>query len=114
MAIDVKTAGVSTPIFKTDINVTTACTQIRSEKGVSVTILASGAICLFNGVADGGSKPSADLMLELTADEAAQGIKIKVGRPILPSGRLPKPGTAGTICVAAKTGTVTVRVIAER
>ena len=113
MAIDVKTIGVSTPIFKTDTNVTTACTQIRSEKGVSITILASGAICLFNGVADGGSKPSAELMLELTADEAAQGIKIKVGRPFI-GGRLARPGTAGTICVAAKTGTVTVRVIAER
>ena len=112
MAIDVKTVGVSTPVFKTDTNVTTACTQIRSEAGVEVTILASGAIFLFNGVPDGSNSIPSDKMA-LSDTEAEQGIKIKVGRPFI-GGRPARPGTAGTICVAAQSGTVTVRVIAER
>jgi len=113
MAINVKIAGESTPRFATDTGVGTTCTQIRAEAGVSVTILASGAIYLFNGVAEGGSVPAVTSRIELSADEAAQGIKIKVGRVYI-NGRMTRMGIGGTICVAAKTGTVTVRVIAER
>ena len=112
MAINVRSSGVSIPIIKT-ASVGTTCTQIRADVGSVVTILASGAIYFFNDVAEGGSVPASGLRFELSADEASQGIKIKVGKAFA-NGRRSKRNLGGTICVAATTGTVTVRVIAER
>ena len=113
MAINVKSAGNSTPIIKTAASVGTTCTQIRADIGATVTILASGAIYIFNDVAEGGSVPAAASRFELSADEASQGIKITVGRAFI-SGRVARRKVGGTICIAATTGTVSVRIIAER
>jgi hypothetical protein len=112
MAINVKSIGKSTPVIRT-ASVGTTCTQIRGDVGTTVTILASGAIYIFNDVAEGGDAPAAGLRLELSADEASQGIKLSVGRAVV-GGRVARRNAGGTICIAAKTGTVSVRVVAER
>ena len=112
MAINVKSIANSTPIIRT-ASVGTTCTQIRGDVGTTITLLASGAIYIFNDVAEGGTVPASDLRIELSADEASQGIKLSFGRTIV-NGRIARRNVGGRICVAAKTGTVTVRMIAER
>ena len=112
MAINVKTAGNSTPITKT-ASVGTTCTQIRADAGANVTVLADGAIFIFNDVAEGGAVPAAGNRMALSETEAEQGLRLKVGRAFI-NGRVTRRKFGGTICVAAQSGTVNVRVIVER
>lgn len=111
MPIIARSAGNPTPITKT-ASVGTACTQIRADTGSTVTILADGAIFIFNGVDDGETSIPSD-KIALSETEAEQGLRIKVGRVFI-NGRVARRRFGGTICVAAQSGTVNVRVIVER
>jgi hypothetical protein len=103
MAIDL-TAGTQ-PAFATNTSVGTTCTVIQAPPGYTVHILADGILYVFNDVADGDAAASAANRLELSATEAAQGLSFVVGGAVgSVSGK-----SYGTICVAASTGTVTVR-----
>lgn len=116
MAINVKSAGLSTPITRTATVGDASCTQIRADVGATITILADGAIFIFNNVAEGGPVPAAgppSNRIALSETEAEQGLRLKVGRTFV-GGKIAKRNVGGIICIAAQSGTVTVRVIAER
>ena len=104
MAIDL--TGKIQPAFGTDATADTTCTQIRGNKGHTIKILADGIIYLFNGIDDGEAAPAAASLLELSAAEAAQGYVVTLGE------RLEDLGYA-TVCIAAKAGTVNLRVSSE-
>ena len=94
------------PRFGTEASAGTTCTQIRAAPGLRVKVLADGACYVFNGVDQGSAAPAAALRWELSASEAAAGFDFIVGGA--------GPGVNyGTICIAAKTGTVSVRASAE-
>ena len=84
----------------------TGCTQIRTDSGLRVKILADAIIYIFNGVADGGTAALAADRIELTAAEAAQGYEVIVGGH-------DAGNNYATVCIAAATGTASVRVTAE-
>jgi len=104
MAIDL-TSPVQ-PAFGAVTGAGTTCTQIRGLPGHLCKILASGAIRVFNGIAEGGDTPGASNRLELTAEEAAKGYSVRFG------GRI-STGDYATVCVSAASGTVTVRASSE-
>lgn len=101
MALDV-TASPH-PNFKRNATAGTTATEIRAQPHSQVQIFASGAIYVFNDVADGGSAPGTD-RLAVTATQAAAGYVIAVGGKI--------PGQSyGTVCVAAQASTVDLTVV---
>tara|TARA_Y100000593_G_C4061550_1_gene214686 strand:- start:116 stop:454 length:339 start_codon:yes stop_codon:yes gene_type:complete len=103
MPIDV-TAGPH-PAFAASPTVADAvCTEIRASPFSKVMVFGSGAMLLFNGVAEGDAAPAATLRKSLTADQAAAGLLMSVGGAV--AGH-----PYGTICVAGSGGTITVEVI---
>jgi hypothetical protein len=98
-AIDLTTTGLTLPAYKGKTGAADTCTEIRAPAGHEIRIVATGAIFLFNEVADGAAAPAATARIALTADVAAAGYATRVGGP--------NQGTTyGTVCVAAQSGTV--------
>ena len=105
MAIDV-TDGIF-PQFVAATGAGTTCTQIRAIPYSTVQIRASGAIFVFNDVADGGTGAGSTARLAVGATEAAAGITFRAGGAIAGA-------TYATVCIAAQASTVNVEVIAEQ
>lgn len=102
MALDV-TADPH-PNFAYVASAGTTATQIRCQPYSEVQIFASGAIYVFNDVADGGTVAAITERLAVTATQAASGYAIVIGGPI--------PGQDyGTVCVAAQSGTVNITAV---
>jgi hypothetical protein len=103
MAIDLTAANVIRPTYKGVAAAGTTCTQIQAPPLHEIRIVASGAIYIFNNVADGGSAPDETGRIPITADVAAAGWTTRVGGA--DAGK-----SYGTVCVAAQSGTVVLGV----
>jgi hypothetical protein len=89
------------PAFAAETGVGTDCTQIRGPAFTSVVVYATGAVYLFNGVAEGGTVAASTARKALTATQAAAGAVLVLGGPV--AGQ-----SYATVCIAAQTGTVDV------
>lgn len=89
------------PAFAAVTGAGTTCTEIRGIPHTSVNVYATGAVYLFNGVAEGAAAPAAALRAAKTADQMSSGWPGTFGGPI--AGQ-----TYATICIAAQASTVDI------
>lgn len=102
MALDVTTDPQ--PAFAASTSVSTTCTEIQAKPFSQVALFGSGAMYVFNGVADGGTVAGATLRKALDATQAASGLVVSIGGPV-------QGQSYGTVCVASQSGTITVEVM---
>jgi hypothetical protein len=101
MALDL-TGGVH-PKFAAVTGAGTTATLIQGEPGYSVAIFATGAVFVFNDVADGGTVAASTARKAYSAAQAASGIVHTLGGAV--AGQ-----SYATICVAAQASTVDIEV----
>lgn len=99
MALDLTTDPQ--PAFAAVTGAGTTCTEIRGKPFSSVNIYATGAVYLFNGVAEGGAAPAATARAAKTAAQMSSGWPGTFGGPV--AGQ-----SYATICIAAQSGTVDI------
>jgi hypothetical protein len=99
MAIDL--TSDPQPAFGSESSVGTDCTQIRGPAHTGLAIFATGAVYVFNGVAEGGAAPAATARKSFGSDQAGSGIQLVFGGAIAGA-------SYATVCIAAQTGTVDV------